>query len=65
MPHAGAITKERLLHDRKQLVAIVRDCRNGRAGHLREDERKALVDRVRQRIEELDQRIQRIGDVRS
>lgn len=50
MPHAHELTKQRLVHDRRQLLAIIRDCRNGRASHLPQTEREALLNNVRQRI---------------
>lgn len=62
MPHAQAITRQRLLHDRKVLLAIVRDCRSGKASHLAEEERHALIDHAKRRIAELDQRLKGMVD---
>ena len=50
----------RLLHDRKQLVAALRDFESSKLGHLA-SERDAMIENLRERIAEVNRKLQQIG----
>ncbi len=56
-------SRRRLLHDRKQLVATLRDYESGTAGHLACREREALIDKLRERIAEVNRKLHNISTV--
>jgi len=62
MAYSPELTRRRLLRDREQLVAALRDCERGKAEHLRQPERKTVVESLKQRITDLSRRLDEIGE---
>jgi len=50
-------TKERLKHDRRMLSKALLDCETGRMEHLEPVEQTNMIESIKQRIVELDARI--------
>ena len=55
------LSMKRLQKDRSRLLLILRDCQTGKSDHLSKKERDILVEGVKRRIVELDDRLIR-GD---
>jgi hypothetical protein len=51
-------TRERLLHDRRQLLAALGEYRRGKAAHLAKAERESVVASIKRRIADLDAKIE-------
>ena len=56
----NAVSRRRLLHDRRQLVAALRDYESGRVGHLACREREFVIDNLRVRIAEVNRKLKGI-----
>ena len=53
-------TKDRLEHDRKMLGKALRDCEAGVMDHLEPIEQANMIESIKQRIADLDSRIQEL-----
>jgi len=53
----GTASKKRLLKDRAQLLNALRDCEVGKSADLNKQDRKHLITNIKERIAEIDARV--------
>ena len=60
MAYSVELTKRRLLRDREQLVAALRDYEGGKAEHLKQAERDAVMESINRRLADLNRKLDEI-----